>query len=122
MIAAGAFEPFYLRIFTIDLTKLRASLVELPYRKLPGLRELLVAADQRAAMGDTVAIFAPYSWDAGYEYAYARSLYTLAGRRVVLQKEVAQAKWICAYGPAPVVAGFDVVWRGRGGVVMRRSQ
>ena len=117
MIAAGAFEPFYLRVFR--LPPLHDNLVELPYRKLPGLRELLVATRDRTREGDTVAIVAPYSWESGYEYAYARSLYTLAGRRVVLQKDVEKADWICAYG---VVPPGEVVWRSKYGAVVRRTR
>ncbi len=116
MIAAGAFEPFYLRIFTIDRAQLRASLIELPYRKLPGLRALLVETRARTRDGDVIAIVAPYAWDNGYEYVYARSLYTLAGRRVVTQKDVAKADWIAEYGPRPRVvsrAGVSPAVEGR---------
>lgn len=118
VIAAGAFEPFYLRIFTIDRARFRASLVELPYRKLPGLRALLVATRDRTRDGDVIAIAAPYAWDQGYEYVYARSLYTLAGRRP--QRFVANAAWICAYGGIPPVPGFDVVWQSDHGALLRR--
>ena len=119
-IAAGAFEPFYLRIFTVDRARLRASLIELPYRKLPGLRQLLVATRARTRDGDTVAVVTPFSWDEGAEYVYARSLYTLAGRRV--QRTVGDAEWISAYGAVPAAAGFDVVWRGAHGAILRRRR
>ena len=119
MIAAGAFEPFYVRIFTIDRAKLEGNLIGLPYRKLPGLRELLVATRDHTREGDTIAIVTPYSWDGGYEYAYARALYTLAGRRVVLQKDIAQANWVCAYGVAPP---GEIVWRSPHGAIARRAK
>ena len=121
VIAAGAFEPFYLRIFTMDRAQFRASMTELPYRKLPGLRTLLVETRARTNDGDTIAIFTPFSWEQGYEYAYARSLYTLAGRNVVLAKDVAKAQWICAYGGAPQVPGFTVVWRSPNASILARS-
>jgi hypothetical protein len=117
VIAAGAFEPFYLRIFV--LPPLRDNLIELPYRKLPGLRELLVATRERTREGDTIAIVAPYRWENGYEYAYARALYTLAGRRVVLQKDAQQAQWLCAYDAVPP---GEVVWRSKHGALVRRTK
>ena len=117
MIAAGAFEPFYLRVLT--LPPLRDSLVELPYRKLPGLRELLVATRERTREGDTIAIVTPLAWDNGYEYAYARSLYTLAGRRVVLQKDAQQAQWLCAYRTVPP---GEVAWQSKHGALVRRGK
>ena len=120
MIAAGAFEPFYVRIFAIHRAQFRAGLIELPYRKLPGLRELLVATRERTRDGDVVAVVAPYPWEQGSEYVYARSLYTLSGRKV--ERFVGNAEWICAYGAVPPVPDFAVVWRGRDGVLMRRRR
>ena len=122
MIAAGAFEPFYVRIFTMDRAQFRASVTELPYRKLPGLRALLVETRARTNDGDTIAIFTPFTWEQGYEYAYARSLYTLAGRHVVLFRDVAKAQWICAYGGVPQVEGFKVVWRSNTTAILVRGQ
>src|SRR5947208_17127379 len=86
-IAAGAFEPFYLRIFTIDRARFATVLTELPYRKLPGVREFLLEVRERTKEGDAIAIAAPLHraprWEGGYDYLYARALYLLAGRRVV---------------------------------------
>src|SRR5205807_1738938 len=50
-IAAAAFEPFYLRIFTIDRAAFRARLIELPYSKLPGSRRFLEGVRARTHDG-----------------------------------------------------------------------
>jgi hypothetical protein len=120
LIAAGAVEPFYFRIFVIDRAQLRASLTELPYQKLRGLRRFLVDVAARTHDGDTVAVFAPFRWDEGYEYAYARALYPLAGRRVVSFERRKDSNYIAAYRVAPLLPDFVVVWRGPDGTLLRR--
>ena len=58
MLVIGGFETYYIRVFTIDATRTRAAMTELPYRKLPGLRRLLVERDVHAAYlaGDAAAV------------------------------------------------------------------
>ena len=120
LIAAGAFEPFYFRMFVADRAQFRASLTELPYQKLQGLRRFLVEIGARTREGDTVAVFAPFRWDEGYEYAYARALYPLAGRRVVTFDLRNRANAIAAYRVTPLLPDFVVVWRGPDGTLLRR--
>ena len=120
LIAAGAFEPFYFRILAMDRAQLRASLTELPYQKLRGLRRFLVDIGARTHDGDTVAIFAPFRWDEGYEYAYARALYPLAGRGVVTFDLRNRANYVAAYRVTPLLPDFVVVWRGPDGTLLRR--
>jgi hypothetical protein len=122
LIAAGAFEPFYFRIFAIDRPRLRASLTELPYQKLPGLRRFLNDVAARTRDGEVVAIYAPFAWDQGYEYAYARALYPLAGRQVVTFDQLDRATTIAAFRSAPTVLGFTVIWRSADGTLLRREQ
>ena len=107
-IAVGSFEPFYIRILFTDRAKLRASLIELPYSKAPGLRTFLVEIEKRTPRGSRVAIAAPVmDWDRGYEYVYTRSLYPLAGREVLaLARPVSpvggQAPSVEGQAPSPV--------------------
>jgi hypothetical protein len=132
VIAAGAFEPFYLRIFVLDRTKIRAAEIELPYHKLAGSRAFLAEVRARTQRGEVVAIAAPFAtWDGGYEYLYARSLYPLAGRLVLpLMNErseprrdsLTRANVVAAYHSEPKIDGFSVVWRGPDGVLMRRAR
>ena len=134
-IAAGAFEPFYLRIFTLDRARLSASLIELPYRKLPGMRQFLLDVRARTQDGDAIAIAAPFhraaSWEGGYDYIYERAHYLLAGRLVVpligagdrpQPENMALAEYVAGYHCEPVALGFAVIWRSRDGVLLRRSR
>lgn len=107
-------------------------LTELPYSKAPGLRPFLNEVRQRTADGVTIAMAAPYpTWEGGYDYCYARSLYILAGRRVVPlldpqdrfhPEQLARAKYVAAYRTAPSFAGFVEVWRSADGALLKRQQ
>lgn len=121
LIALGAFEPFYFKVFTVDRARMGAMLTELPYRKAPGLRTFLAAVRARTQRGDAIAIAAPYpSWKLGYEYVYTRSMYVLAGRRVLLPKDLTQASYVAAYRMNPSIPNFATVWSGPEGSLLRR--
>ncbi|MDP9360242.1 MAG: hypothetical protein M3P29_02195 [Acidobacteriota bacterium] len=103
----------------------------LPFRKLPGSRAFIIEVQARTRRGDVIAIAAPFrKWDEGYRYLYARSLYPLTGRVVLplidehdrpREDNLARANVIAAYRCEPVLPGFAVVWRGRDGVLLRRT-
>ncbi|HXH38959.1 MAG TPA: hypothetical protein VNN08_10050, partial [Thermoanaerobaculia bacterium] len=130
-IAAGAFEPFYFRIFLADRAALAAREVTLPYRKLPGSQQLMHEVRARTKPGDVIGIAAPFpKWDQGYWYLYTRALYPLTGRVVLplldehdrpLGGNVARANVIAAYRCEPHLPGFTEVWRGPDGVLLRRT-
>ncbi len=121
--AAGAFEPFYLRIFVADRALMAQREIELPYRKLPGSRRFLLDVRARTRPGEVIAIAGPFPESyAGYEYLYSRSFYPLAGRVVVPISEVAKADVIASYRAAPNVPDFAEVWRGPDGVLLRRTR
>src|SRR5437660_928583 len=71
-IAAAAFQPFYLRIYTTNRAGLAAALTELPYRKLPGMRQFILEVRARTRDGDAIAIAAPLHrgplLQGGYDY------------------------------------------------------
>ncbi|HEV2719874.1 MAG TPA: hypothetical protein VG323_07620 [Thermoanaerobaculia bacterium] len=121
-IAAGAFQPFYFRVFGIPRAALHARLAEAQYAKLPGSRRFLEGVRARTREGEVVAVYAPpVHGDAGPAYYfYARSLYPLAGRRVVTTP--AGADCIAAYRSEPRVPGFAVAWRSEDGVLLRRAR
>lgn len=132
-IAAGAFEPFFLRIFFIDRARFGAMLAALPYQKLPGSRRFLLDVRARTHEGDAIAIAAPLQrasrWEGGYDYLYARAPYLLAGRRVIplldagnrqLTENLRLATYVAAYRCDPVLPGFVVVWRSPDGELLRR--
>ena len=134
LIAASSFEPFYLRIFAMNRRQFSATLTELPYRKLPGLRRFLLDVRAHTNRGDAVALYASglhhaARWEGGYDYLRERAMYPLAGRRVIslvddddrLRLErLSDATCIAAYRSLPSVPGFVVVWRGPDGCLLRR--
>ena len=136
LIAASSFEPFYLRIFTIDRARFAAMLTELPYRKLPGLRRFLFDIRAHTDRGDAVALYAgglhhAPRWEGAYDYFRERAMYPLAGRRVIsliddndrLRPErLRDATCIAAYRSLPSVPGFVLVWRGPDGCLLRRAR
>jgi hypothetical protein len=113
-------------------TALAAREVALPYQKLPGSRELMLQVRALTKPGDVIAIAAPLpKWEQGYAYLYTRALYPLTGRVVLplldehdrpRNDNLARATVIAAYRCEPRVPGFAVVWRGRDGVLLRRTR
>ena len=112
-LAAGAFQPFYLRILRQDGRQLAAHLTELPYRKSPGLRQLCLEADRRTPPGARVLFVAP---EKGYEYAFRRAQYLLAGKDLVT---FGDADYIACL-PTCEVRGFTTLWRGERGALLKR--
>ncbi|HEX6087894.1 MAG TPA: hypothetical protein VF266_25400 [Thermoanaerobaculia bacterium] len=112
-IAVGAFQPFYLRVLGHDWRQLGAYLTELPYRKVPGLRQLCVEADRRTPVGARILFVAPVP---GYEYAFRRAQYLLAGKDVVAGGE---ADYIACL-PACRARGFTTIWSSEKGALLKR--
>lgn len=131
-IAIGIFQPFYLKVFTVDRARMAAMLLELPYRKTPGLRLFLEGVRAHTRTGDAIAVASPFTtWDNGYEYVYARSTYVLAGRRVLVLRDpadrpqpqnLARADYVAAYRVNVALPGFVEVWRGPDGILLRRAR
>lgn len=131
LIAAGAFEPFYFKVLVTDREPLRRSLIELPYRRVPGLRTFLADVAARTHNGDTIAIVTPFTrWEGGYDYCYARSLYPLAGRTVIPlldpddrfhPERLSRANYVAAYRQAPTFPGFAMVARMPDGTLLQRQ-
>ena len=130
LIAAGAFEPFYLRIYRDYSPGLRASMAGLQYSKTPGLQRFYVDVRRWTKPGERIAIWPTLPrWNQGYEYIHSRALYPLAGREVIeLLREDdrprpenrARVDAIAAWHSAPQVPGFAVAQRSADGVLLRR--
>jgi hypothetical protein len=119
--AAGSFQPMYLRIFAMDASAMRAAYTELPYRRIPGLRKLLVDAGARTPPGATIALWVPFrEWDGGYGYAFRRAPFVIPDKRVVPMEEVNSAQYLVCWHGCPAVTGFKTVWRSAEGELMRR--
>ena len=134
-IAAAAFQPFYLRIYVIDRARFAASLTELPYWKLPGMRQFILQVRARTRDGDAVAIASPLHraplWQGGYDYLFARARYLLGGRLVVplvgegdkpQPENVRMATHVACFRCELTVPGFVEIWRSRDGVLLRRAR
>ena len=113
-IAAGSFQPFYLKVWRQDWRQLGAYLTELPYRKVPGLRQTCVEADRRIPANARVRFVAPAN--RGYEYAFRRAQYLLAGKDVVPSGDADYV--VCV--PACNARGFTTLWRNERGAVLKR--
>jgi hypothetical protein len=129
-IAAGAFQPHYWRMFTINRKAAGAWLVELPYSHMPGLRRFMTAVRDRTRGGDRIAIIIPApAWESGYQYGFTRSTYLLAGRTTVplmgsddrrLPRNVQLANYVACWHASPRIDGFATVWRSADGVLLGR--
>jgi hypothetical protein len=131
-ILIGGFESYYLRVFRERPSRVRPILTELPYRKMPGLRELLIGANARTPQGASIAILVPYSsWEGGYGYAYYRSSYLLPGKQVIPllrlgedksdAENLGHADYLVCWGGVPPVAGFATIWQTAAGMLLRRN-
>ena len=120
-----------MRLMFADRRALASALTRAPDRRAPEYPQFLEQVAQRTKRGDSIAILVPMRyWAAGYAYAYFRATYFLAGRNVIPLVDVddtlhaerlSQADFVASWKmPAP--AGFSVVWRGNGGVLLRRAR
>src|SRR5258706_16177906 len=71
-LVAGGFEPMYVRIFAVDGASWRAAMTELPYRKLAGLRRLMIDVGRSTPRRSRIAIPPPFRpWGGGYGYGHS---------------------------------------------------
>ena len=130
-LVAGGFEPMYVRIFAVDGASWRAAMTELPYRKLAGLRRLMIDVDRSTPRGSRIAIALPFrQWEEGYGYGYYRTSYLLPGKQVIpllaLDRDEPRpdnlrlADYIVVWRGKLDVKGFTVVWSTPDGTLLRR--
>ena len=131
-IAAGAFQPFYWRMFAMDRGSARAALTELPYRRMTGLRRFMLGVRERTRDGDKIAIILPAPhWDEGYQYGFTRSTYLLDGRTTLplideldhrIPENLARADAVACLQLDANLPHFKTVWRSSDGVLLRRTE
>ena len=129
LILAGGFETNYLTIFFTDRTALAEKVGHLRFGKLPEIRPFLEAVKERTEPGQKIALVIPSArWNEGYEYAFYRAAYVLAGRTVLpvitpdnrmIEGNFERADLIAAWGVEPNPGRFTVEWRGEGGSLAR---
>ena len=131
-IGAGAFQIFYLRIYTFDLDSLGASVAGAPYRSAPGLRALLVEADRRVPPGARVAVWTPHrTFAGGYSYVFNRAQFVLTGREVLpildphdrpVPGSLETADSIACWPRCSAPPGFSLVWQSDNASLWRRGR
>ncbi len=130
LLIAASWEKFYFSVPFSSRERLAEQLTLLPYSKLPGLRGLLQQSDRLTKPGDVIVLAIPASrWDQGYEYAYARSLYPLAGRTVIPlvgesggpdPRALGRADWVICLQSSIRAPGFALAESSSSGTIHRR--
>jgi len=129
LILAGAFEVHYLTILFADRFSLADRVGQLRYGKLPEIRPFLEEVERRTDRGTEIALVTPArTWNQGYEYAFYRAAYVLAGRTVLpvmtpddrpIIGNLERADLVAAWGVELDPERFSVIWRGAGGTLAR---
>ena len=127
----GGIETFFFRIFAHDRGASAAQLAAAPDRAAPGYAAFLREVRARTPEDARIAVVVPMRrWSGGYEYAYYRASYALAGREVIPLvdrddsahlERVRDAEWVASWGMEPRIPGFARVWSGSGGTLLRRA-
>jgi len=123
VIGVGAFQPYYLRVWSQDWRALGAYLTELPYRKVPGLLRVCREADRRIPIGARVLLVTPHrTWPGGYDYSFRRARYLLAGREMIPMLGPTPAQppdfIVCAQMPCAPRANFRQIWGDASGSIL----
>lgn len=131
-IVAGAVDLRLMRLMFADRHALARALTQAPDRRAPEYPQFLEQVARKTKRGDSIAILVPMRyWAAGYAYAFFRATYFLAGRRVIPLVDVddtlhperlSQADFVASWKMPPPAGPFSVVWRGDGGILLRRAR
>jgi hypothetical protein len=130
-IVALRVEPQLLRFPFAERATLSRWLTRFPDRLWPQYARFLEGVRAQTSNGDSIALVVPgMKWDEGYAYAYYRASYFLSGREVLplvdpgdrLHPEnFRAAKYIAAWRSNLPEGRHTIIWRGEGGVLMRRQ-
>ena len=131
LILVGAFQPFYWRMYAVNRKGYGEWLTELPYSRTPGLRTFIAGVRERTGRGSRIAIATPAtSWRGGYEYAFVRATYLLAGRTTIPligeddrphPENLESAEYLACFQCEPALPAYKAVWRTPDGVLARRT-
>lgn len=132
MILAGALEYHYIQIFFIDRVALDRRIADLRFGKMPEISPFLHEVERHTEPGQKIALVIPSrKWHEGYEYAFLRAAYVLAGRTVLpvvwtddrfISKNLRSADLVAAWHVEMNPGRFTVVWRGAGGALYRERR
>ena len=127
-LVAGTFQAHYWTMFTADRETRAGWLRELPYRRMPGLRDFMLAVRARTANGDRIAVVLPHDDWYAYSYGFFRATYLLAGRRTIplvaaggpRPDNLRHADYVASLRRHANIPGFAPVFTHRDGVLLRR--
>ena len=130
-IAATSFQRFYFDIYRFDRDALAAQQTELPYRQLPGFRQMLLEVEKRTPRGARILLYTPHQQgERGYAYAFPRAHYILTQRELIPIREprteaprpvnLREVDYIACWKDCPPVPGFAAAWRSNDGMLLAR--
>jgi hypothetical protein len=129
LLAASRIQVGVVKLPFLDRTFLEQHFSTLADRGWEGYVAFLGGVRAQTRAGDTIALIVPARhWDGGYSYAFYRGSYLLAGRQVVplvqpddrvVMGNLGAATYLAAWHMPPI-AGHPIVWRGHGGVLVKR--
>ena len=131
-------------LVALVVVRIEPRLLRVPFQRAQFARYYISAADRlwpqypqflegvraHTQDGDSIAIVVPtLEWNRGYMYAYYRASYLLAGREVLPLADAdnhlqllnfRNARYVAVWNTSMPQAHFTTVWRGDGGVLLRR--
>lgn len=129
-IIIGGVDTRLVRVLFANKTELASTLLRAPDLQAPKYPRFLEEVARRTKGGDTIAVLVPMRhWTRGYEYAYFRASYFLAGRNVVPLvdpddsehlERLREARYLAAWMMPTVPGPWEEIWRGSDGVLLRR--
>lgn len=129
LLLGGSFQLDYLRVLLADRDAVARRIDHLRFGKMPEIRGYLEAVEAKTSRGESVALLIPApGWNQGYEYAFYRAAYVLAGRTVLpvmtpagdpIPGNLERADLIAAWRVPLDPSRFEIVWRGHDGVLAR---
>jgi hypothetical protein len=129
VLAGARIQTGLLRLPFMDRAFLERHFAELPDRGWGDFPAFLAGVRVQTRPGDSIALMVPARhWEGGYSYAFYRASYLLAGRQVVplvqpddrvAMGNLGAATYLAAWRMPPI-AGHPIVWRGHGGVLVKR--
>lgn len=130
LLAGGAFEWQFVRIFLLDRSALRAQFLRFPDESYPLFPYYLEQIRQRVPRNSSVALVMPVrKWDDGYAYFFYRASYFLAGRNVIPLVSPDDSLHLERLNDAEYVAAWNIeldspqyrrVWTGFEGSLLKR--
>ena len=129
-IVVAGIDPYLLRVPFYDRAALAMAFDRYADRSWQQYAQFLRDVREQTQPGQRIAVLVPATtWDSGYSYAYYRASYFLAGREVLPlfddadrahPENLSRADLVAAWRARVPPTHRKLVWRGDGGVLVRR--